>query len=84
MTRLPKKRGITQDGEDKSLILRSKKLRTQNCMNLARKRPDSLSVMSSLKKFWAALIVVLILSSPTPASAHPDLVLYIDTAANIS
>ena len=24
MTRLPKKRGITQDGEDKSLILRSK------------------------------------------------------------
>ena len=64
-------------------ILRSKKLRTQNCMNLARKRPDSLSVMSSLKKFWAALIVVLILSSPTPASAHPDLVLYIDTAANI-
>jgi hypothetical protein len=23
MTRLPKKRGITQDGEDKSLILRS-------------------------------------------------------------
>jgi ABC-type nickel/cobalt efflux system permease component RcnA len=39
--------------------------------------------MSSLKKFWAALIVVLILSAPTPASAHPDLVLYIDTAANI-
>jgi hypothetical protein len=24
MTRLPKKRGITQDGEDKSLILRQK------------------------------------------------------------
>jgi hypothetical protein len=24
MTRLPKKRGITQDGEDKSLILRHK------------------------------------------------------------
>lgn len=43
----------------------------------------SLSVMSSLKKFWATLIVVLSLSVPTPASAHPDLVLYIDTAANI-
>jgi hypothetical protein len=26
MTRLPKKRGITQDGEDKSLILRQKNL----------------------------------------------------------
>jgi len=26
MTRLPKKRGITQDGEDKSLILRHKQL----------------------------------------------------------
>ena len=39
--------------------------------------------MSSLKKFWATLIVVLSLSVPTPASAHPDLVLYIDTAATI-
>jgi len=39
--------------------------------------------MRSLKKFWATLIVVLSLSVPTPASAHPDLVLYIDTAANI-
>ena len=39
--------------------------------------------MSSLKRFWAALIVVLTLSAPTPASAHPDLVLYIDTAATI-
>jgi ABC-type nickel/cobalt efflux system permease component RcnA len=39
--------------------------------------------MSSLKRFWATLIVVLTLSAPTPASAHPDLVLYIDTAANI-
>ena len=39
--------------------------------------------MSSLKKFWATLIVVLSLSVPTPASAHPELVLYIDTAANI-
>ena len=39
--------------------------------------------MSSLKRFWATLIVVLSLSVPTPASAHPDLVLYIDTAATI-
>ena len=39
--------------------------------------------MSSLKRFWATLVVVLSLSVPTPASAHPDLVLYIDTAANI-
>ena len=39
--------------------------------------------MSSLKKFWATLIVVLSLSVPTPASAHPVLVLYIDTAATI-
>ena len=39
--------------------------------------------MSSLKRFWATLIVVLSLSVPTPASAHPYLVLYIDTAANI-
>ena len=39
--------------------------------------------MSSLKRFWATLIVVLTLSAPTPASAHPDLVLYIDTAATI-
>jgi ABC-type nickel/cobalt efflux system permease component RcnA len=52
-------------------------------MNPARKRPDSLSAMSSNKRFWAALIVVLTLSCPTPASAHPDLVLYIDTSANI-
>jgi ABC-type nickel/cobalt efflux system permease component RcnA len=39
--------------------------------------------MSSLKRFWATLIALLALSAPTPASAHPDLVLYIDTAANI-
>ena len=52
-------------------------------MDLARERPDTLSAMSSLKRFWAALIVVLTLSAPTPASAHPDLVLYIDTAATI-
>jgi ABC-type nickel/cobalt efflux system permease component RcnA len=39
--------------------------------------------MSSLKRFWAVLIVVLTFSAPTPASAHPDLVLYIDTAATI-
>jgi hypothetical protein len=39
--------------------------------------------MSSLKRFWATLIVVLSLSVPTPASAHPDLILYTDTAANI-
>ena len=52
-------------------------------MNLAQECPDTLSAMSSLKRFWAALIVVLTLSAPTPASAHPDLVLYIDTAANI-
>ena len=39
--------------------------------------------MSSLKRFWAAFIVVLTLSAPTPANAHPDLVLYIDTAATI-
>jgi hypothetical protein len=39
--------------------------------------------MSSLKRFWAVLIVVLTLSAPIPASAHPDLVLYIDTAATI-
>ena len=39
--------------------------------------------MSTRKRFWATLIVVLTLSAPTPASAHPDLVLYIDTAANI-
>ena len=45
--------------------------------------PDTLSVMSSLKRFWATLIVVLSLSVPTPASAHPDLILYTDTAANI-
>ena len=44
---------------------------------------DTLLAMSSLKRFWAALIVVLTLSAPTPASAHPDLVLYIDTAATI-
>ena len=52
-------------------------------MNLAQECPDTLSAMSSLKRFWATLIVVLTLSAPTPASAHPDLVLYIDTAANI-
>jgi hypothetical protein len=39
--------------------------------------------MSSLKRFWATLIVVLSLSVPTRASAHPDLILYTDTAANI-
>ena len=39
--------------------------------------------MSSLKRFWAAFIVVLTLSAPTAASAHPELILYIDTAANI-
>jgi ABC-type nickel/cobalt efflux system permease component RcnA len=39
--------------------------------------------MSSLQRFWAALIVVLIFSAPIPASAHPDLVLYVDTAATI-
>ena len=44
---------------------------------------DTLLAMSSLKRFWAALIVVLTLSAPTPASAHPDLVLYIDTAVTI-
>jgi ABC-type nickel/cobalt efflux system permease component RcnA len=52
-------------------------------MALARECPDTLSAMSSLKRFWVTLIVVLTLSAPTPASAHPDLVLYIDTAANI-
>ena len=39
--------------------------------------------MSSLKRFGAALIMVFTLFAPTPASAHPELVLYIDTAASI-
>jgi ABC-type nickel/cobalt efflux system permease component RcnA len=52
-------------------------------MALVQECPDTLSAMSSLKRFWVTLIVVLTLSTPTPASAHPDLVLYIDTAANI-
>jgi ABC-type nickel/cobalt efflux system permease component RcnA len=52
-------------------------------MALVQECPNTLSAMSSLKRFWVTLIVVLTLSTPTPASAHPDLVLYIDTAANI-
>ena len=50
MTRLPKKRRITQDGEDKSLILRSETGRSLNpkSRNSLNAKPDNFYIVTDL------------------------------------
>jgi hypothetical protein len=70
MTRLPKKRGITQDGEDKSLILRSLWITftpvSKNLHSCGMKLPNQKKTAISL-----ALFLIANLYSDTAIAAEP-------------